>query len=373
MRILDRAIIVRFLWNFALLFALLFIFAISVDVLLAMDKFAEAASVLVKSGQRSSQVTAIAWLVWDFHGPRVFQFFQFTAGLLCIGAMGFTFSQMHRTRELTAIMAAGVPLRRCVWAVLVAAGALNLVQLVNQELLLPSVAERLMREHSDLTKAEGSAFTVPLTVDSARNLLYAERFDPETGAITGLLAVERDPQGSLVRRITAAGATYDAAKGAWILRDGMALRRDPAAREDAGLRSQAAPIAEWPTDLSPRALSARHYRLFAQMLSSGELRSLAEAGAIERSQADRMQLGRAGAILVNLLALLVAVPFFLQRGPANMLRETVLCAGTCLPAYIVSIVLMSAPIPGLPAAVSVALPIALLAPAAVARIAWLRS
>ena len=53
-------------------------------------------------------------------------------GLLCVGAMGFTFSQMHRTRELVAIMAAGVPLRRCVWAVVGAALALNLLAVDQQ-------------------------------------------------------------------------------------------------------------------------------------------------------------------------------------------------------------------------------------------------
>jgi len=42
---------------------------------------------------------------------------------------------MHRTRELVAIMAAGVPLRRCVWAVVGAALALNLLAVVNQELV----------------------------------------------------------------------------------------------------------------------------------------------------------------------------------------------------------------------------------------------
>jgi hypothetical protein len=56
-----------------------------------------------------------------------------------------------------------------------------------------------------------------------------------------------------------------------------------------------------------------------------------------------------------------------------MLRETVLCAATCVPAIILSAVLMAAPVPGLPPAVSVALPVAVLAPIAVARMSWLRS
>jgi lipopolysaccharide export LptBFGC system permease protein LptF len=373
MRILDRAIIGRFLVNFAILFTLLYALAASIDVILQMKEFVSATAAEVKAGRHSNSVFAFVSLVVEFHGPRLFQFFQFMVGLVGIGAMGFTFAQMHRARELTAIMAAGVPLRRCVWAVLFAALVLNLFEVANQELILPRLAERLMRDHGDLGKPDGAAFAVPLTRDSAGNLLYASKFDPESGRITGFLGLERDDRGSLVRRVTANAATWDAARSAWLLESGTARRRDPAVREGSTVQEPPAPAEAWPTDLSPRALTARNYRLFAQVLSSPELGRLADAGAIERSQADRMVYGRFGTVIVNLLVLVVAVPFFLQRGPANMLRETVLCAATCVPAIILSAVLMAAPVPGLPPAVSVALPVAVLAPIAVARMSWLRS
>lgn len=373
MRILDRAIVLRFLFNFAVLFSLLYILAASIDVILQMREFVAASTASVSAGTHGNVVTAFVSHVVGFHGPRLFQFFQFMVGLVSIGAMGFTFSQMHRARELTAIMAAGVPLRRCVWAVLVGALALNLFEVANQEVILPRLAERLMLDHGDLGKPGGASFTVPLTCDSSGNLLYATNLDPETGRITGFLGLERDSQGSLVRRVTASGASWDAARSAWVLESGTALKRDPAVREGSTVQEPPAPAEAWPTDLSPRALTARNYRLFAHVLSSPELGRLAEAGALDRSQAERMQLGRVGGVIVNLLVLVAAVPFFLQRGPANMMRETVLCAGTCVPAIILSAVLMAAPIPGLPPAVSVALPIAVLVPVAVARLSWLRS
>jgi hypothetical protein len=86
-----------------------------------------------------------------------------------------------------------------------------------------------------------------------------------------------------------------------------------------------------------------------------------------------MQLGRIGLVAVNLLVLAIAVPFYLRRGPANMLQMSILCAATCVPAIIVSAVVMAAPVAGLPPAVSVALPVAILIPAAVARVSWLPS
>ena len=373
MRILDRTIVLRFLWNFLMLFALLFVFAASIDVILQMDKYVRAAGRVVENGTYGNRIVGFAAMVVQFHGPRVFQFFQFMVGLLCVGAMGFTFSQMHRTRELVAIMAAGVPLRRCVWAVVGAAFALNVVAVVNQELVLPRFADMLIVDQNSLGKTEGLAFPVTLTRDSGGNLLYARSFDPESTHITGFLGLERDERGGLLRRTTAASATWDEEQGAWILKDGASVTRDTAVRDGVAQSPPPVVATEWKTDLSPKAITARHYRLFAQMLSSRDLGKIAEAGAIERSQADRMQLGRIGTVFVNLLALAMAIPFFLKRGPANMLQMSVFCAATCVPAIIVSAVVMAAPISGLPAAVAVAMPIALLTPVAVARISWLPS
>lgn len=373
MRILDRAIIFRFLANFALLFTLLFVFAASVDTILQLDKYLSAGALAVKDGRYGSRTVAVMALLAEYHGPRVFQFFQFMIGLLCVGAMGFTFAQMHRARELVAILAAGVPLRRCVWAVLAAALALNVLQIANQELVLPHFAERLVAGHDTIGRGEGAAFTVPLTRDSAGHLLYATKFDPERGEITGFLGLERDEQGGLRRRTTAPSARWDARESAWMLEEGVTLVREGDARSGADVQTRSEPAAGFRTDLSPKALTARHFRLFAQWLSSAELAEIAHAGAIDPALARRMQLGRWGSIAVNLLVLAIAVPFFLQRGPANMLRQSVLCAAVGVPAIIVSAILMAAPIEGLPPTVMVALPIAALIPVAAARIGWLPS
>ncbi|MFO0782397.1 MAG: LptF/LptG family permease [Phycisphaerales bacterium] len=373
MRILDRSIILRFLWNFAILFTLLYLFATAVDTILNVDDFLSAAGKAVEAQRFPNRFVAVLALVTQFHAPRALQFFQFMMGLVCIGAMGFTFVQMHRARELVAIMAAGVPLRRCVWAVMAAALALNVLQVLNQEYLLPHVAERLIQGHSEIGRDDGGAFAVPLTRDSAGNLLYATLLDPEHGRIQGFLALERNKNGELMRRTTAVSAAWDAQQGGWVLQGGQTLERDPAKREASSVQTQAAPATLYKTDLSPRTLTARHSRLYLQLLSSRDLREVAAAGALDQSVADRMQVGRMGSVLVNLLVLAIAVPFFLQRGPVGMMRQTMLCAGLCVPAIIVSAVLMATPIGGLPPMVSAILPIALLLPAAVARISWMPS
>ena len=207
MRILDRIIVTRFLGNFTLLFLLLFTFATAVDIILQLDIYMSAADAVVQRGLRGNRWVALGFVLLEFHGPRVFQFFQFMAGLLCIGAMGFTFAQMHRARELVAIMAAGVPLRRCVWAVLACALLVNLLQVANQELVMPRFAEQLLVSQRQIGREGGGSFEVPLTVDSGGNLMHAVRFDPLTARINGFLGLERDESGSLVRRVTARAAS----------------------------------------------------------------------------------------------------------------------------------------------------------------------
>ena len=62
-RILDRTIIGRFLWNFGVLFALLFLFAASIDVILQLEKFLRAAAAAAEQGRYGNRFTAFAGVV----------------------------------------------------------------------------------------------------------------------------------------------------------------------------------------------------------------------------------------------------------------------------------------------------------------------
>jgi hypothetical protein len=76
---------------------------------------------------------------------------------------------------------------------------------------------------------------------------------------------------------------------------------------------------------------------------------------------------------VNLLVLVVALPFFLLREPANMLRQSILCAAFAVPAALGSFVAMTIDMPGLAPAVSVFLPAAVLLPLALGRVGAIKT
>jgi lipopolysaccharide export LptBFGC system permease protein LptF len=375
MRILDRHVAARFLWNFLALFGALYLFGVAVDVVISTSKFLEAADVAVRDGRAGSRVTGFLLMLLDFHGPRVFQFFQFMMGMVCVGAMGFTFAQMHRARELVAIMAAGIDLRRVAACVLAVAAGLNVLQLANQEWVLPAFAPKLVRFHSDLIANQGSAFPVPLTRDASGLLVQADRFDPDTGRLEGLVVLERDEHGRARTRTSARVATWDAARNAWILQDGRTIRLPDRAEAAIGtdLRQFERPADEVRTSLGPESLLTHRFRIYGQMLSTPQLLELRDGGAADRSLAGRLLVARLLAPLVNLLVLAAAMPFFLLREPKGLLQQSLRAAAFAVPASITALTLTTVPVSGLPPMLAAALPAALLLPLAAWRLSALRS
>lgn len=367
--LLDRHIIVRFLTNFLLLMGLLFVFAISIDVVVQFDKFADAArEVSERDGRWYPLVLAHAIL--DFHGPRVFQFFAFMTGLVGIAAAGFTLVQMHRARELVAIMAAGVPLHRVLAAILVAQFGVVVVQLLDQEFVLPHLASKLVREHDAILQPGIETFEVPLMRDADGDLLYLGSFDPRIGRADSLLVLTRDDTGTASARITAPRATWDAERSGWSLEEG---RRMAMLSSEERLGDRVA-VDFWATDLSPRMLQARRSLNFAQMLSLSQLRGLRDQGSGVDGRLERTIFGRFSGALVNILVPAIVIPFFLLRSPAaGMLQQSLRAAAVAIPLLIGAVAAMTVAIPGLPPAVGAFVPVVVLLPLAVARLAYLRT
>ncbi|MFM7132695.1 MAG: LptF/LptG family permease [Planctomycetota bacterium] len=375
MPILDRWIAARFLANFAFVFSVMFLFGVSIDTILVLDKYIDAAEAAVAAGRFGGMWIAVPAAVVDYHAPRVFQFYSLMTGLCAVAAAGFTFAQMVRARELVAVLAAGVSLWRVAMTIAGAAVILNLLQLVNGEVILPRLAPLLARDHEAILESAAQRFPVRLTEDGSRRLICAERFEPATNELVNLIVIERDEKGAATRRIEAERGQWSEERGGWILERGLAAGRSrPGSgdgREARIDRVEAVDFAE--TDLSPKALLVRRVRGFAQLLSARQINDLAAEGGIDSADATRLVGQRFAGVCVNLLMLAITLPFFLAREPKKMLRPSVLCAATAVPGLIGSLFLMTVPIPGIPPAVGVFLPVAMLLPIAAWRIGALRT
>ena len=184
MQLIDRYILTRFLSNFVILFSLLYFFAVAIDLILNLDEFVDTAR--GESGEdtgRLRQLMIFVGLIIDYQAPRFFQLYAFLHGLLAIGAMGFTLAQMHKFRELVAVLASGVSLQRIAMPFIAGMFLISLAQLANQEFFLPRVAPLLLRSHSNIGKSGLDSFPVSFAKDGKGNLLQAAQFDPRTNRL----------------------------------------------------------------------------------------------------------------------------------------------------------------------------------------------
>src|SRR5688572_1916154 len=219
MSTLDRYIARQYLFNVVALLVLLFSFVVVVDLTLNIDRMFKVASAFAKDKELGgvAKVGLVAKLAADLWWPRLLQLFVFLLGMVLMGAMGFTVSQIVRHRELVAMLASGISLRRAARPILLVAALLTFVQVLDQEFIIPRIAPLLTRDHGDAGKHELKGFGVPLTADSQHRLFYAKSFEPSDdgsgGTLTDLVIWERDKNGRVERTIKAALAEWR--RGAW--------------------------------------------------------------------------------------------------------------------------------------------------------------
>lgn len=372
MTILDRYIARQYLINALALTVILFSFVITIDVSLNFDRFSSVAEKLLKGeGIDASwlrKFLTTLFLILDLWWPRLLQLFNFMLGLVLVGAMGFTFSQLVKGRELVAVLASGVPLTRVARPVLLIALAMTLVQAVNQELVVPRIAGLLTRDHGDAGKRSLGSGRVMLCADAAGKLFYARAFDAEKGVLEDLYVWERDERGLATRRIHAKTATWR--DGGWDLTGGEAESR----RGEIGVPEV---VARVETDLDPTSLTMKRFENYSQNMSFAQLGKMLESKEkipeARREQLERLRWGRLSVMLSNMLSLVVAVPFFLRREPANMVAQSLKCAPVAILALMGGVLGASAAIPGMPAALGVFVPVLVLAPLAVAAATGVRT
>jgi len=372
--ILDRSIARQFLFNALTLLAILFGLIIIIDFSLNFDEYLRVAEAKAQEAQQASTVRVgalTAWIVFDLWWPRLFQLYSYLFGLVLVGALGFTATQMVKNREMVAILAGGMSLWRVARPILVVSLAFCIFSAVNRELILPELAPQLVRDKKDAGTRDLAAMGQALCADGRGNLFFIRSFDPQTGIVQGLYCWERDASGLLSRRIFARSATYR--DGGWNLTDATAQVRTPS-----GGGGAIQPVARLETDLDPTTLKLRRFEGFGNNLSTPQLAELVERyraqpqpPTLRIEQLSRVRWARVSDFVSVMLTLVICLPFFLRREPANMVVQSLAAAPVALGALVLGVAGPS--VPGLPAELSSFIPVMVLAPIAVAAISSVRS
>jgi lipopolysaccharide export LptBFGC system permease protein LptF len=373
MRILTRHLAWLYALNVAALTFILMSFVVTIDVFMNLRRFtsvagevAEAANPGVDVGGFERAVYTVL-VVADLWGPRLLQLFNYMAGLILVGAMGFTCAQLVRHREFVAMLASGLSLRKLAWPFLAVGLVVTMVQALNQELWIPSVAHLLVRDTGDAAEVRTPTFPIVLTPDGEGRFFQGEGFDAELGMIEGLSVWVRDESGAVTQRIVAPRAQW--AGDHWALQRGVSI--DPGATPPV-----ATPIERIDSPLGPERLKIRHLEGFSGYLSWGQVSRVLGSGGVDNEQRaflNRARWGRIAMLASNMLTLLAAMPFFLVRMPQPMLGPAMRAlpiAGAGLAAAALAPVVA---LPGVPAPIAAFVPAAVLAPLAIGLFAGMKS
>jgi lipopolysaccharide export LptBFGC system permease protein LptF len=82
------------------------------------------------------------------------------SGIIPVVAASFTLIRLTRFNELTAILAAGVPLLRIAAPIILAAVVLNGLLLLDQELIIPRIIPKLTRSHDEVRMTGAKTFQI---------------------------------------------------------------------------------------------------------------------------------------------------------------------------------------------------------------------
>jgi len=373
MPLLDRYIARQYLINVTALLAIILCFVLMIDVSLNLDRFIRAADkIAARQGEldpgplRTAALTA--WAAIDLWWPRLAQLFGNMLGMVLVGAMGFTGAQLARHRELLAILSSGQSLYRVLRPIVAVALVFVAIQTANRELLIPRVAPLLERGHGDAGETVSTISSIPLASDGANVRLRADRFDPEAGTLAGVFVLLTDEQGRTRATVRADTATWDPQTQRWLLDDPVTTPRAPDAPQD---------VRAIDTNLDPVRLRTRRDANYRQSLSFAQTGALLDQRTmLDERTADevaRVRWGRFTIPATNIIALLIATPFFLPRKPDELLSKAMRGTPITLIALVGGVVGSSAAVPGLPPQLSVFLPVAIAAPIAIACLSTLRT
>lgn len=353
MKTLDRYIIKQFLINFGILFLVMMSLFVVVDLIVDIDEFVQAGEAHAEMWYGSKWTATLATII-DYYGPVVLLLYVFCNGLIVVAAMGFTITGLQRHRELTAVIASGISLYRVAAPVLVTGVILSALTLPVQEFILPPLAPKLLRSKSQLKDPHKGLESKEVYYANAggQNLLSAASFEVRDKKLTGVRILERDSAGITTKIVYAKAAYWNSDLEQWDFVEGYA--EEPLSVMDDGTR-QPRKVLEakaYRSDLSPTVLQARRNALFANLLSLRDLERLASNKAVTTDQRLKIQQivwSRFSLMVLNVLILVMGIPFFLRRMPGDMLKSSLRAAMVCIGAWAGGLILLQGTPFGMPA------------------------
>lgn len=302
-KILDRYVARNFLIGYAIAFCVLIGMRIITDLFVNLDEFTE-----------HSDLGALTVLknIFIFYSLNSTLFFRDFAGMITVVAAAFSFGRMVRSNELVAVMASGLSLKRIIGPIVLLSLLFTGVQVIDQEIVIPRLADKLTRSHDDVPGQE--SYNVLFLSDDKGSLICSRQFYVETSTLSRPTILLRKSIGpglwDVVGRIDADTAVDTDKNGNWILTNGELWERNA---------KKARPVDVYTSSVTAKNISVMQQSEFKTMLSLRQLIEL-EAQGTERdvAQLSSQKHFRITDPLINLIMLMVSLPILVCRDPKSM-------------------------------------------------------
>lgn len=329
-KIIDRYVAKNFLVGYLIAFGVLMGLRMVIDLFISLDEFAELFGKNINGVEIG--YTQVFNHVVSYYGAQSALFFRDFAGMITVVAAAFSLGKMTRSNELTAVLASGVSLKRVIAPIIFLAIFLTGVLIIDQEVVIPALSERLVRSKDDM--AGTKKMDVWFLLDGSGSLISAPNFVAASGTLISPTIITRKKIEKtfvydVTARITADSATYDYNNQSWVLKNGLYLPRLSAQFDSSVSRSQAdieaKPIAAYPSDLTPRDIPVLRTEQYKTLLSSQQLSALAQKQAKIRDLAQlySQKHFRITDPIINLIMLMVGLPVLVCREP-KMMKSAIL-------------------------------------------------
>jgi lipopolysaccharide export system permease protein len=335
MKLLDRYVISSFLKNYAISLSVLIGLYIVLDMVFNLDVLTQVKTPEQANAGALASLWAVISEIGSFYFYKAFVFFVQLSGFIPVLAAAFTLMRLARFNELTAIMAAGIPLQRVALPVVLIGMIVNIVLLpINQELIIPRMIPQLMRDVDDLSKRSRDSFRVTGIVDDDNRLLAVGRYTAQQVDAPPKMeyvdVIERDKDLRVIAHTTADGATWDEANQQWVLINGRRLSgirpEDPRPTQE--------PVAVYKGSVTPQELSMYRRGSYIDLLSTAQINEMLQRpksfGAANLLRVRHMRFTQP---LTNVILLLLAIPCILTREPGRLKHAAGLClamTGLCM-------------------------------------------
>jgi len=139
MKILDRLLFNSFLKAYAICLVSLLSLYVVIDLFTNLEDFA----------QHVTGLLPVLRNIVKYYGYKVIQIFDRLCEAIVLLAAAFTVAWIQRNNELLPLLSAGVPTRRVIRPILWGAISLIVLGVLNQELVIPRVADALLTDRDD--------------------------------------------------------------------------------------------------------------------------------------------------------------------------------------------------------------------------------